>query len=149
MTTAQTLLVPLNHLAVSRANVRKTGGIKIDDLAAMIDAQGLLHRLTVVPSATGKAGCYDVIAGSRRLKALNLLVGQKKLTKSEAIECLLVSTDQATAASLSENIGREAMHPADQYLAFATLIAEGKSIADVAAAFGVSALTVSRRLKFL
>ena len=58
MTTAQTLLVPLNHLAVSRANVRKTGGAKIDDLAAMIDAQGLLHRLTVVPSATGKAGCY-------------------------------------------------------------------------------------------
>ena len=147
MTITQTLLVPLHKLAVSPVNVRKTGGTKIDDLAAMIDSQGLLHRLTVVPSATGKAGCFDVVAGNRRLKALRLLAGKKKLAKSEPIECLLVSTENATAASLSENIGREAMHPADQYLAFQALIAEGKSVADVAASFGVSELTVSRRMK--
>ncbi len=39
------------------------------------------------------------------------------------------------------------MHPADEFEAFKTLIAEGKGIEDVAARFGVSVLTVQRRLK--
>ena len=39
------------------------------------------------------------------------------------------------------------MHPADEFEAFSTLIAEGKGVEDVAARFGVSVLTVQRRLK--
>jgi len=39
------------------------------------------------------------------------------------------------------------MHPADEFEAFKTLIDEGKGIEDVAARFGVSVLTVQRRLK--
>ena len=144
---AQLILVPLNKLIPSPANVRKTGGGNIDELAAMIDAQGLLHRLTVVPASNRKKGYFEVAGGGRRLKALNLLASQNKLPKDAPIECKRVEADAATAASLAENIGREAMHPADQYLAFQTLVSEGKSIADVAAAFGVSELTVSRRMK--
>lgn len=145
--TAYNILVPLNRLIPSPANVRKTGGGNIDELAAMIDAQGLLHRLTVVPASNRKKGYFEVAGGGRRLKALNLLASQNKLPKDAPIECKRVEADAATAASLAENIGREAMHPADQYLAFQTLVSEGKSIADVAAAFGVSELTVSRRMK--
>ena len=55
--------------------------------------------------------------------------------------------DQAVEISLAENIGRVDMHPADQFVAFKKLVDSGKSIVDVAAAFGVSELTVSRRLK--
>ena len=55
--------------------------------------------------------------------------------------------DKAVEISLGENIGREAMHPADQFVAFKKLVDSGKSIGDVAEAFGVSELTVSRRLK--
>ena len=146
-TAIENILVPLNKLAVSPANVRKTGGTKIDDLAAMIESQGLLNRLTVVPATCGKKGHYEVAAGGRRLRALTLLAEQKKLAKDAPIECKLVHADAATAASLAENIAREAMHPADQYLAFQALVTEGKSIADVAASFGISELTVSRRLK--
>ena len=144
---AENILVPLNKLLPSPHNVRKTGGSKIDDLAALIESQGLLHRLTVVPASNGKKGYFEVAAGERRRKALNLLVSQKKLAKDAPIECLQVQADAATAASLAENIGREAMHPADQYLAFQALVTEGKSVVDIAAAFGVSALTVNRRLK--
>ena len=39
------------------------------------------------------------------------------------------------------------MHPADEFEAFKTLIDEGRGVEDVAARFGVSALTVQRRLK--
>ena len=39
------------------------------------------------------------------------------------------------------------MHPADEYAAFAKLIGAGKSLEDVAAAFGVTPLVVKRRMK--
>ena len=39
------------------------------------------------------------------------------------------------------------MHPADEFEAFKGLIADGKGVEDVAARFGVSVLTVQRRLK--
>jgi ParB family chromosome partitioning protein len=39
------------------------------------------------------------------------------------------------------------MHPADEFDAFRALIDEGKGVEDVAARFGVSVLTVQRRLK--
>ncbi|PZP90393.1 MAG: chromosome partitioning protein ParB, partial [Variovorax paradoxus] len=44
-------------------------------------------------------------------------------------------------------VQREAMHPADQFEAFAALVAEGRPIEDIAADFSVSPLVVQRRLK--
>lgn len=49
--------------------------------------------------------------------------------------------------SLAENSGREGMHPADQMAAFKRLVDEGLTVAQVAGRFGVSPLTVERRLK--
>ena len=91
--TSENILISLNKLMPSPANVRKTGGMKIDDLAAMIEAQGLLHRLTVVPAANGKRGYFEVAAGGRRLRALQLLASQKKLSKDAPIECKRVDAD--------------------------------------------------------
>ncbi|MGC8401109.1 chromosome partitioning protein ParB [Enterobacter mori] len=53
----------------------------------------------------------------------------------------------ARTASLTENVQREAMHPADQFEAFAALVAEGRPIEDIAADFSVTPLVVQRRLK--
>src|SRR3546814_16247045 len=39
------------------------------------------------------------------------------------------------------------MHPADQFEAFAALVAEGRPIEDIAADFSVTPLVVQRRLK--
>ncbi|PZP58262.1 MAG: chromosome partitioning protein ParB, partial [Delftia acidovorans] len=63
------------------------------------------------------------------------------------VPCLLVADGTARTASLTENVQREAMHPADQFEAFAALVAEGRSIEDIAADFSVSPLVVQRRLK--
>ena len=73
------MLVPLNRLRLSPNNVRKSSSVAVDDLAAMIYSQGLLHRLGVVPRPKGKSGDFDVVAGGRRLAALRLLVEQGKL----------------------------------------------------------------------
>ncbi|MDR3391884.1 MAG: ParB N-terminal domain-containing protein [Sulfuriferula sp.] len=59
----------------------------------------------------------------------------------------VVADGTARTASLTENVQREAMHPADQFEAFAALVAEGRPIEDIAADFSVTPLVVQRRLK--
>ena len=54
-----------------------------------------------------------------------MLVEQGKLVDEQPIECLQVPIDQAIEISLAENIGREAMHPADQFVAFKKLVDSG------------------------
>jgi len=54
---------------------------------------------------------------------------------------------RAAPPSLSENVQRVQMHPAEQFEAFAALAAEGRPIEDIAADFGVTPLVVQRRLK--
>ena len=139
------LLIPLSRLRTSSCNVRKSGGTSIPELAASIARVGLLQNLTVVLSPDGEH--YEVVAGRRRLAALKLLVKRRKLAKDHEVPCLLVPDAAARTVSLTENVQREAMHPADQFEAFAALIKEGRPIEDVAADFGVTPLVVQRRLK--
>jgi len=145
--TKNLILVPLSQL-VSRPsgrNVRKGTGQSIDALAASIARVGLLQNLTVIQSRNGEH--YEVVAGGRRLAALKLLAKKRRIPKTLEIQCLLVADATARTASLTENIQREAMHPADQFEAFAALVAEGRPIEDIAADFSVTPLVVQRRLK--
>ena len=139
------LLVPLSQLRPSKRNVRKTLGASITELAASIERVGLLQNLTVILASDGEH--YEVVAGGRRLAALKLLAKKRRLAKDYAVPCLQVADASARTASLTENVQREAMHPADQFEAFAALIAEGRPIEDIAADFGVTPLVVQRRLK--
>ncbi len=139
------LLVPLSQLRPSKRNVRKTLGASITELAASIERVGLLQNLTVTLASDGEH--YEVVAGGRRLAALKLLAKKRRIAKDYAVPCLLVADASARTASLTENVQREAMHPADQFEAFADLIAEGRPIEDIAADFGVTPLVVQRRLK--
>lgn len=139
------ILVPLSRL-VSRPkgrNVRKTPRMSIPELAASIQRVGLLQNLIV--TADGKR--YEVVAGGRRLAALKLLAKKRRISKEWDVPCLLVADGTARTASLTENVQREAMHPADQFEAFAALVAEGRPIEDIAADFSVTPLVVQRRLK--
>ena len=105
----------------------------------------MLQNLNVVLAADGEY--YEVVAGRRRLAALKLLVKRRKLVKDFEVPCLKGSDAAARTMSLTENVQREAMHPADQFEAFADLVAEGRPIEDIAADFGVTPLVVQRRLK--
>ncbi|ARA74744.1 chromosome partitioning protein ParB [Pectobacterium brasiliense] len=141
------ILVQLSRL-VSRPtgrNVRKTPRMSIPELAASIQRVGLLQNLIVTATADGER--YEVVAGGRRLAALKLLAKNRRISREWEVPCLLVADGTARTASLTENVQREAMHPADQFEAFAALVAEGRPIEDIAADFSVSPLVVQRRLK--
>ena len=75
------------------------------------------------------------------------LVAEGQWDASQAVECKLYADARAAEVSLAENSGREAMHPADEMEAFRHLVDAGLTVAQVAGRFGVSALTVERRLR--
>ena len=138
-------MITLNKLIPSSANVRKTGAaIEIDELAASIEAHGLLQNLQVCTAAKGK---FEVIAGGRRLAALKLLAKKGKLDKAAEIPCHVLDGEDAGEISLAENIMRLPMHPADQFDAFRAMIEQGKGVEDVAARFGATPAIVRQRLK--
>ncbi|WP_396956437.1 ParB N-terminal domain-containing protein [Nitrosomonas sp.] len=145
--TKNLILVPLSRLVSRPAgrNVRKTPRMSIPELAASIQRVGLLQNLIVIAAADGEH--YEVVAGGRRLAALKLLAKKRRISKEWEVPCLLVADGTARTASLTENVQREAMHLADQFEAFAALVAEGRPIEDIAADFSVSPLVVQRRLK--
>ncbi len=145
--TKNLILVPLSRLVLrpTGRNVRKTPRMSIPELAASIQRVGLLQNLIVIASADGEH--YEVVAGGRRLAALKLLAKKHRIAKDWQVPCLQVADGTARTASLTENVQREAMHPADQFEAFAALVAEGRPIEDIAADFSVTPLVVQRRLK--
>ncbi|WP_234265811.1 ParB/RepB/Spo0J family partition protein [Hydrogenophaga sp. NFH-34] len=138
-------LIPLSRLRPSSRNVRQSGGTAIPELAASIARVGLLQNLTVITSPDGQ--WFEVVAGRRRLAALKLLVKRHKLAKDHPVPCLLVPDTSARTVSLSENVQREAMTPVDELFAWKALVAEGRSLEDIAADFGVTPLVVKRRLR--
>lgn len=147
----ESILVKVSDLVPSPFNVRRHSHTSIEELAALIDSQGLLHAPTVHEHFVGRGKsrrlAFGVSAGERRRRALRLLQERGKLPADHEVACKLVAVERAREVSVAENSGREPMHPADEFEAFKALVDEGKGIEDVAVAFGVSLLTVQRRLK--
>jgi ParB family chromosome partitioning protein len=147
---AQFQFIPACGLGLSPLNVRKTGVESgIEELAELILAEGVLQNLNVHEQAADADGVttHGVVAGGRRLRALQRLIEQGRLAPDYPVPCMVVSHERAVQISLSENSGREPMHPADEFEAFRQLIDAGQSIEDVAARFGVTPVVVQRRLK--
>lgn len=141
---AELRFIALSRLRLSKRDVRKTAA-PVDALAESIARVGLLQNLIVVPHPDGES--FEVVAGGRRWAALRLLAKKKRIARDQTIPCLVVPEDSATVVSLTENVQRQDMHPADQFEAFLALVNEGRPIEDIAADFGVTPLVVQRRLK--
>jgi len=146
------LRIPSTALVSSPYNMRKKPRTleNIKQLAALIRARGgVVQNLIVYPiSKKNKpTGKYGVCAGEGRRLALNWLKDNGEFIDYEA-PCLLVTEEEAISMSMTENAGREPIHPADEFEAFRRLVIEQeKSIEDVAAAFGVTPVVVQRRLR--
>ncbi|MBN3785571.1 ParB/RepB/Spo0J family partition protein [Burkholderia sp. Ac-20353] len=138
--------VPLGTLRVSPRNVRKKPPTRIRELAEDIAVSGLLQNL-VVHVIDGEREHHGVCAGQRRLAALDLLKSEGRAKDGDLIPVRIVSEGEALATSLIENAEREDMHVADQCDAFRQLVAEGRSIGDIAARFSVAERDVRRALK--
>jgi ParB family transcriptional regulator, chromosome partitioning protein len=146
--------IPFESLRLSQANVRRIKAeVSIDYLAADIARRGLIQSLNVRPilNADGvETGLYEVPAGGRRFRALELLVKQGTLDGSAPIPCVVRDADTDILPeddSLAENVQREALHPLDQFRAFQSLREKGRSEEAIAAAFFVPVTVVRQRLK--
>lgn len=135
--------IPLNKLELSPLNVRKTK-TGADDLIASIKANGMMQNLSVYP---GKKGRHLVFSGGRRLAALKALQAEGHFTEDYAVPCHVYSQEQAQELSLAENTIRLAMHPADQFEAFAALAEKGQTAEQIATRFGCTVKLVEQRMK--
>ena len=143
--------IPFNKLILSQSNVRRIkAGVSIEELAEDIGRRTLLQSLTVRPvrDADGvETGMYEIPAGGRRYRALELLVKQKRLAKTAPVPCVVREGGIAEEDSLAENIQRAPLHPLDQFRAFLALREKGQSEEEIAAAFFVSVAVVRQRLR--
>ena len=152
--------IPLDRLEPSPANVRKTpaGKAAFAELKASIAVHGLLENLVARPANPGEnpgtdpgqapGERYAVIAGARRLAALNALAQDGVIEANHPVPCRIVANGAIDGElSLAENVVRVAMHPADQVEAFGALALAGATVADIAARFGVSERIVEQRLR--
>jgi len=143
--------IPFNKLLLSTCNVRRIkAGVSIEQLADDIARRTLLQSLTVRPvlDADGaETGMYEIPAGGRRYRALELLVKQKRLAKTAPIPCVIREGGIPEEDSLAENVQRAPLHPLDQFRAFLALRERGQSEEEIAAAFFVAVSVVKQRLR--
>lgn len=145
--------IPFNQLVLSQANVRRVkAGVSIDALAADIARRGLLQSLTVRVQRDedgNETGIFEVPAGGRRFRALQQLVKQRKMAKTEPVPCIVREDDAISAEedSLAENTHREALHPLDQFRTMQQLVTQGTDIETIAATFMVTPAVVRQRLR--
>ncbi len=139
--------IPLDRLTLSPANVRTTGADPEDDkeLQASILSLGVLESLLVVPNGDD---AFAVVAGGRRLAALQRLAEAGDIPAGYVAPCRIYNGGADPAeVSLHENEKRAAMHPADQYEAYARLRAKGMTAAEIASRAGVSERQVTKLMR--
>jgi ParB family chromosome partitioning protein len=143
--------IPFDRLVLSQANVRRVkAGVDIEELAADIARRTLIQSLSVRPvldEAGEETGMFEVPAGGRRFRALELLVKQKRLAKDAPIPCVIRTDGIAEEDSLAENVQRAPLHPLDQFRAFQAMRERGLSEQAIAAAFFVTPAVVKQRLR--
>jgi ParB family chromosome partitioning protein len=143
--------IPFNKLVLSQSNVRRVkAGVSIEELAEDIARRTLLQSLNVraVLDAEGKeTGMFEIPAGGRRYRALQLLVKQKRLAKTAPVPCVVREGGIAEEDSLAENVQRVALHPLDQFRAFQAVRDKGLGEEEIAARFFVSPTVVKQRLR--
>src|SRR6202795_5210608 len=143
--------IPFNKLVLSQSNVRRVkAGVSIEQLAESIAQRTLLQSLSVraVVDADGQeTGMFEVPAGGRRYRALELLVKQKRMAKTQPVPCVVRDGGIAEDDSCAENDERIGLHPLDQFRAFQSLRDGGMSEEETGARHFVTPALVKQRLR--
>lgn len=144
MSGPQLLNIRLSALSISKLNMRH--GRKapdVSDILPSIREKGLRQTLLVRREGDG----YGIVAGRRRYFALRQIA--KETGSDLMVPCAVMAEGDAASAleaSLIENVARLPATEMEQYMAFAKLHGEGRSVDDIATFFGVTPLTVRRVL---
>jgi hypothetical protein len=146
--------IPFDRLVLSQSNVRRVkAGVSIGELADDIARRTLLQGLNVRPllgEDGSETGMFEIPAGGRRYRALELLVKQKRLAKDAPVPCIVQQAAAHILAeedSYAENAVREALHPLDQFRAMQAMVAKGNAVETIAAHFMTTPAVVRQRLK--
>ncbi len=136
--------IPLCELKVSPLNMRhERKAPDISDILPSIRAPGVQQPLLVRKNGSG----YEIVAGRRRFHCLKKI--EKEGGDVAPVPCaIMAEKDDATAleASLIENLARLAPDEMTRFETFARLAAEGRSVEEIAAIFGVTDIMVKRSL---
>ncbi|WP_298921109.1 ParB/RepB/Spo0J family partition protein [uncultured Roseobacter sp.] len=135
--------VPLTDLYLSDLNPRQDVAEEgIDLLADSLVACGLIQNLAGLRDEAGKVG---VVAGGRRLRALNIAVAARPDLAQVPVRMApsdLIAEEWANA----ENTAREELDPVDEVRAYHRMAEKALSTAKISQAFGVTEAHVRRRL---
>ncbi|WP_027164083.1 ParB/RepB/Spo0J family partition protein [Mesorhizobium sp. WSM1293] len=138
--------VSIDQLSVAAANMRHSKRAPdISDILPSVRARGVLVPLLVRPN--GSPETFEIVAGRRRYFAAKTVADERG--EAEPLPCAIMEDgDDADAleASLIENITRLDPDEVSQWETFTRLIREGRTIADIAATFGLTQHQVKRIL---
>lgn len=138
--------IPLDQLKVSALNMRASRKKPfLNDILPSIRERGVLVPLLVRPN--GKPDQFEIVAGRRRFLASKAVA--KETGEAADLPCrVLAEGDDAAAveASILENVARLEPDEMQEFEAFKKLNDKGKDVAEIARIFGVTELTVKRRL---
>ncbi len=136
--------IDIDRLHVSPLNMRHgKRAPDISDILPSVRARGVLQPLLVRSNADG----FEIVAGRRRYFAAKAV--QKEQGSIAPLPCAVMAAGDdgaALEASLIENVARLDPDEMAQHDTFVRLIAEGKTVADIAATFGLTDTVVRRRL---
>ena len=118
---------------------------ELEELAASIDANGLLQPVVVRLAEGGGGESYELIAGERRLRAVGILGWDQVpgFVREASDRTLLV-------LALVENLQREALSPLEEAEGYASLAEQfDMKQADIATAVGKDRSTVANLVRLL
>lgn len=141
---------PLASLTLSEMNPRQNvTKQEIVELADSIWAAGLIQNIAGLADKKGKA---EIVAGGRRLRALQLLakkhpdMADTRPELANPMVMLAPDADMAEIWANMENVARRDLHPAEEIRAYGKMEAKGSTPAIIARAFTVTEKHVYRRL---
>lgn len=142
---AEIVNLALSDLILSPLNPRQEADAAgIAALAASIRTVGLMQNLSGLSLPDGMV---EIVAGGRRLRALNLLA---EAGEAPAFVPVALTSDAELAQfwANTENTAREELHPADEVRAYFKMLMDGgATISQVATAFAVTEAHVRRRVR--
>ena len=148
--TATEARFPLANLSLSPMNPRQhVPEADVIELAESIWAAGLIQSIA---GLAGENGTAEIVAGGRRLRALQYLAERHPdiaTTRPElANPMVMLAPDAETAEAWAnmENVARRDLHPAEEIRAYGKMEAKGGTVGAIARAFAVTEKHVYRRL---
>ncbi|MGH0004725.1 ParB/RepB/Spo0J family partition protein [Pseudovibrio ascidiaceicola] len=137
--------VPVSKLTLSALNPRQNvDPSEIELLAQSIKACGLIQNL--VGFAEGDS--IGIVAGGRRLRALQLLLESKDILPNYSVAVRLAATQQqALQWANAENTARKDLNPAEEIKAYRTMEEAGHTLDSIAIAFAQTVRHVKGRLR--